>query len=468
MAECKTTIGKANVQRVYAMVEDVTGILQRPTPEGFISPAGQATMTQTPGFENSAELSETLNIIEQFQNAVEAGSISIPSYLRIKEGYAPPQGDALFQSLMGEVQPTGTVMAELVADATDADTEMTIDTVVGGFVPPRGIIEINAERILYRGRESTMISGQYKLLSLVRGYGKTVAAAHVATDALSLLSRVYMQAICRPTCSVWLQLDHTVLFMSGCSVSSLELALSNTGGQTVNFSMNGRKMGWCGESAITAIIGAVLTLEKDQHFAYSLGAIIKNHTKNDDNTGAGYTIIGIDEDANTITLNKTPTGWAINDVLKPWLPDAGAIGKAIESRSVRAFAGEAYGQLVTYKQKEGSISISTPTTFASEIGDDYPGDSSDGKRDIKISGGLYFRAKDVALIGKGYKGYEEHMAILFNTQAENSLALYMPRVKFNTPEPSTDGNYMTLTQNGTALGVSGERNGESALYLILE
>ena len=66
-------IGKANLQRCFVVLEDVSGVLQRPVASGFILPSGSGSMSQTPGYTNSEELSRSLNVLEQFQDAVEAG-----------------------------------------------------------------------------------------------------------------------------------------------------------------------------------------------------------------------------------------------------------------------------------------------------------------------------------------------------------------------------------------------------------
>ena len=81
---------------------------------------------------------------------------------------------------------------------------------------------------------------------------------------------------------------------------------------------------------------------------------------------------------------------------------------------------------------------------------------------------MYFRAEDAKQFGLGYKGYELPMTVALGDKAGHTLALHFPRIKFNTPTVGTDGEFYTLTQDGTALGVTGEREGESSLYLIQE
>ena len=465
MAVCNQTVGKANIQAVFVEIEEVAGVLQKPTPAGFVLPAGDVTISQTPTFEPSAEKSMSLNVTEQFQNAVEAGNVELPSYVRVN-GYNKPQGDALLQALMGEVQDTETVTLTLSTAATASDTELDVDNVNGGFLLERGVVEINSEKIRYTTRTETA-TGQYTLGGLTRAFDGTTAAAHDVDDVVTVLSRSYLQSICRPSVSVWVQFDHTVMFMAGCQVTNTNIPLSNTSGQMITFSLNGRRMGWVGQSVIASVSDSVITLDPDQVFGYSVGGYIYNATKNSDNSGNGYKITAIDKIANTITVTPTPTGFVADDVLKPFLPVGTSVGTPTESRKAKIFLGNATG-LASSKQREGDLTIETPVTFTSEVGDEYPGEGADSMRNITVSGGIYFRAEDANLIGKGYDGYEQRMDILLDDRPQKTMAFILPKVKFNTPEVAVDDVFLVLNQTGTALGLDNERNRESSLYINIE
>lgn len=46
MAKTCPTAGKSNVQAVFACIEDVTGVLQKPVAADYIVPRGNASMNQ--------------------------------------------------------------------------------------------------------------------------------------------------------------------------------------------------------------------------------------------------------------------------------------------------------------------------------------------------------------------------------------------------------------------------------------
>lgn len=619
------TAGKANVQRLFVELEDVAGQLQRPTPQGRVMPAGQATMNQTPDYTNSDVLSESLDVIDQFQNAVGPGEISVPTLVQLPSDGSRPQGHALFAALMGNFQDPGTVTAVIDAQDTaipagvtpeatsipftgssgffpasgtiriggenivytgidsttftgctrgqggtvaaahddgaavtltlaaavnaaggisDTDTEIPFDgssgpfptsgtvtigdeqiaytgisdgntltgctrgengttaeahaddapialtltamvnapeqvlngsiaadatripvkVVSGGFLPRRGVVAVEDEKIRYTGVTADAQGAVTALIGCTRGYARTVAAAHVDDTPLTLNSRVYFWDTCRYNVSVWLQIDHTVLFGSGAVVTQATIPMSNAGGQHCDFTLQFRRMGWCGRSYLSAApAGAMLSVRtvdgKNAVDAYTEGGLLKNTTRRDDNSGTGYTITAVDKEAGTISISPAPSGWTEDDQLDPWLPEADPIGKAVESRSIRVFVDGIAGKLT-----EGSISIGTPTAFTDEIGDDYPGENADTTRDITMDNGLIFRAQDAVELGRGYAGYDLPIDVVIGNKAFGTLAMSMPRVKFNMPSIGTSDAFVTLTRTGAVLGTKGN----DSLYIIQE
>ena len=425
-----STVASARIQQVFVVLEDVSGVLQRPTAEGYVLPAGSATLNQAPEYTNSDELTGTLDVIDQFRNALGPGEASIPMIVRLPSDGSKMQGHALLASLMGTVQEPNTVLAEVgTGGVTISATTVPVADITGGVIT--------------------------SLTNCVRGYEGTTAAAHDAEDVITLGSRIAVQDNCRPTVSIWLKNDHTVRFASGGVVTAATIPQSKEGGQHCDFTVGFRQMGWCGSSILTsAPAGAVLTVETSEGEkaaeAYTVGGIIKNTTKNADNSGAGYTITAVNYDAGTITVSPAPSGWAADDKIDPWLPEATPIGVALQSADTRVFVGGKAGKLT-----EGSITIGTPTAFTSEIGDEFPGENADEMRELSMTNGLYFRAKDAVEFKRGYDGYELPVHIVLGNKAGGSLSLVMPRVKFNMPTVEESDSFVTLTRTGAILGTKG-------------
>lgn len=469
MAKTCPSVARGQLQSVYVVLEDVSGILQPPSPEGYIVPAGRATMIQTPTYTDSEELSPSLNPIDQFQDAVPAGSGSIPLYGRLNRDYSKPEGDALFTALMGDYNDPALIGATVQTAVTDSDQEIEItniknendidDNVLEGKMPPRGVISIDEEKILYR--EIEYVSNGAILKKCRRGYDNTVVTVHEIDAPVKMLSRIYSQSVCRSTCSIYILNDDKLLvFMSGCNVTQCSVRLQRQSGQMFTFDFQGRRMGWAGTGVIAEdVTGTVIQLEKGGADAYTPGGIIRNRTRKDNNNGRGYLITEVNDVLDTITLASAPTGWKGGDYLTPFLPVAQVIGTALESRHA---AVEIDG--IAGKMADGGLTISTPVTNLEEIGDEFVGEGVSTRRSITLERSIIFRAKDGKEFGKGYRGYELPVTVYAGKKPGLTLAHFMPRTKFNTPELNESDTVLTMTQNGTALGVTGE----DALFIIQE
>lgn len=453
------TAGKANVQSIFVVIEEESGVLQKPTAADYVVPAGNASISQTPGTTPSEELSESLNTIDLFQNAVDPGEASFPMYVRIPVD-GKMQGHSVLLAAMGDVQEPETASCTATVDGTDG-TEITV-TGLSGIFPPRGVLSVGDEKILYTGLKTS----QGEIIALTgceRGYMDTTAAAHDGVEA-KLASRVWTQDIVRHTVSIWTRMDNLVMFGSGGVVTNMEVSLSRESGQGINCTMQFRRLGWAGRSFVSGTPSgakvAVLTKGGEKATqAYTVGGYIQNSTKKDDNGGEGYRIVAFDDATGTITLEKAPSGWAEGDQLDGWLPTASPIGEALESRDARVFVGGKTGRI-----REGTLTIGTPAEFLAEIGEEYPGESVDTKREITIGLNGYLRADDARELGRGYDGYEVPVAVRLGRKEGQRLAFYMPRVKMTMPSISTTGAVFTLDRDASVLGTKGE----DALYIVQE
>lgn len=472
MAKTCPSAARAQLQSVFAVLEDVSGELQPPTIDGYIVPAGRATMTQTPSYSDSEELSPSLNIIDQFQDAVPAGTGTIPLYGRLDANYGKPEGDALLVALQGDYNDPTKISATLsAADPLDADAEeITIsgiinandidENILAGKFPPRGVVQIDDERVQYRSIVYNE-GGTATLGGCKRGYGNTVAVEHEDGATVQMLSRIYSQSVCRQTCSIYiLNDDKLLLFMSGCSITQDAVRLQRQQGQMFTFDFQGQRMGWCGVGEVgEQPVGAKVKLAKGGADAYTPGGYIRNKTRRDDNAGAGYRIIAVDDDTDTLTLSAAPVGWQAGDALHPWLPKGKTIGTALESRFANVEIDGIAG-----KMQDGGLTISCPVTNLEEIGDEYVGEGISTVRSITLERSVNFRAKDGQEFGRGYRGYELPVTVYTGKYPGLTLAHHMPRVKFGTPEIGESDNVVTMTQNGTTLGATGE----DALFIIQE
>ena len=101
MSQYCPSVQKSNVQRAFVMLEEKTGVLEKPTAAGFVIPAGRGSITQAPTYTDAPELSDTLDVVSQSRDAMPPGDWSLPMVARLTENAGAPQGDALFHAALG-------------------------------------------------------------------------------------------------------------------------------------------------------------------------------------------------------------------------------------------------------------------------------------------------------------------------------------------------------------------------------
>ena len=151
-------------------------------------------------------------------------------------------GDALIQALQGKLAApfTGTL-----ADAlTDSDAQLAV-TVASGHVLLRGVIEVAStpsgkELIRYRKAVKDAASpGKWPLSELIRGYKGTTAASGASGASVSLKSRAFVQALCRPNVSAWIVIDKTLQAVQGCHVTDASISATKEGAVELTGTLTG-------------------------------------------------------------------------------------------------------------------------------------------------------------------------------------------------------------------------------------
>ena len=462
-------IGLARRQRVFAKMETAVGEMIFPSGTlDFIRPAGNASITQNPAFADSEELANTLDVLDQFQGATPAGKWSLVMYLRPTGtlGVAQRmQGSCLLQSLQGA--SLSTLTATLTANPGATAATVVIGTIAssqsGGVLPENGVIKIveaggggKLEYIHYTGitrvlRDSTTAT----LTGCTRGYNSSTAATHTAANVITLQSPFYQQKTTSPTFSLWIETDHFVQGLSGCSVETAAFDIAVEGGVKLTMDGQGMQMVYAGSSILTASVAATADhIHVTDASLFSAGAYIYDST-----AGTMVRLISsVDTSANTISLSTTVQGatWASGNTIRGFLPPGTEIGDPIESKDTVAKVSG-----VTAKIKTGSLSFKTPKKYLEdEIGTDYPEDFMEDKRDITSTLSLYFRKADAKYFTDGFAGEEVPVLVTFGDTAGSILDVYMKRCKLTVPTINYASPAVELSIPIKALGIVGEDSAE--------
>jgi len=456
-------IGRSRKQRVFAILEDTKGTLKFPAAANIIAPAGNAVMNQSPTFVDSLELSDSLDVIDRFQNALPAGTWSVPTYVRPSGTIGSvPQGDALWQSMQGG--KSGTVTAALNAGIDSNDDSFVYKSLAGGILPEIGVVTIGTEKILYTSIvRTTATTGTCS--GCVRGYNGTTAASHLADAAITANHIFYRQDTESPSFSLWIQTDFMVQGMSGCSVNQVTAGITNTGALSFEFSGQGMKMCWAGyDTVYVEAASGQKTIVVSHSERFSVGSRIWNKTKEDDNSGAGYEIDSVNYSTDTITVTSNlQETWEAADEIEGFLldPDTDAeIGDPIESRLASiSFDG------VAAKFKTSDLTFNVPKEYlVDEVGTTQPEQYVENTREITSNLKLYLNHENVGYFGLGFEGNESKIKMVFGDEAGSIMAIILPRVSLEVPAIAATAPTIELTVPIKALGTAGEDSCEIVFH----
>lgn len=458
-------IGLSRKQRVFAKIESVVGTMVFPSgTTDFIRPAGNAAISQTPVFADSEELANSLDVMDQFQNATPAGKWNLVMYLRPTGSVGASekiQGSVLLRVLQGIDNPATTAKSTGALDATIST--IALDTIAGGVMPVNGVINIaeggaggKTEKVHYTGiTRVTRTSTTATLTGCTRGYASTTAATHTATNVATLVSPFYMQSVNSPTFSLWVETDHFVQGLSGCSIENATFDIGNSGAVKLTMEGQGMRMVYAGTTTMTAAAVATNTAIKVTDASlFSAGAYIYNST-----AGTMVRLIdSVDETNNRLTLSTTVQGvtWASGSTIRGYLPPGTEIGDPIEAKDTTVKLNG-----VSAAIKTGSLAIKTPKKYIEdEVGTAYPTDFLEDKRDITSTLGLYFKKADAKYFTDGFDGDEATVLFTFGDTAGSIIDVYCPRCQLTVPTINFASPAVELSIPIKALGTAGEDSAE--------
>ena len=461
-------IGLARKQRAFAKMETVVGTMVFPSgTTDFIRPAGNAAINQTPAFADSEELANTLDVLDQFQGATPAGKWNLVMYLRPNgtiNRKAAFQGNVLLKVLQGLSNTTLSSTAATVSSMSAAIATVHLGgiTIATGLVlPVNGVIGVGSEYIRYTGIQRALrTSTAATLTGCTRGYGSTSATAHTGATAASLISHFYMQTTASPTFSLWIETDHFVQGLSGCSVESATFDMAKDGAVKLTMDGQGMQMVYAGSTTVSRAAVATNThIHITNANLFTPGAYVRCSTA----TTMIKKIVTVVATATTATSQYLTFGSvgigaviASGDTIRGYLPDGTEIGDPIESKDIVAKISG-----VTAKVKTGSIAFKTPKKYIEdEIGTTYPEDFMEDKRDITSTLSLYFRKNDAKYFTEGYAGTEVPVLVTFGDTPGSIVDVYLPRCKLTVPTINYASPAVELSIPIKALGTVGEDSAE--------
>jgi hypothetical protein len=442
-------IALAKVQRVFAAKEHTKGSLTFPSGTDFVKPAGNAVLNQSPSFSDSEELSNTLDVLDQFQDATPPGDWSLTMYARPGGLGSDPQGAVLFESLLGTrvTGSTASLHFGIAADSTQASYRN-----LSGSLPEKGVIQIGTEYIYYGGITETNAT-QGVFTSLSRAYSGS-AAVHAVGANITLKSIFFKEATKSSSFSLWIETDHFIQGLSGCTASRAVIGVDNQGAVGIDFSGQGMEMVWAGTCSLASDFSAgATTIKVEDAKLYSAGSYIQNYTQSINNSNKGFEVLSSNATNDTLLLGTAITGtWASGDVIKGYLPTETQIGTAIEGKDTAVEFNN-----VSTSFRNCDLTVSCPKQYITdEVGTIFPQDYMEDVREITSTLGLYFRESDAKFFRDGYDGNEIPIKLTFGNTAGYKMELFMKKCRLQVPTINPAAPAMELQIPMKALGTTGE------------
>jgi hypothetical protein len=451
----------SRIVAVGAAPETTAGTAVFPTSAQMIKVVGFPESNQERPLENSDERVNSRDILAQFQGQRNAASYSVSMYQRPPQTASTesvvgiPQGDVFLTSFFGKVLTASGIQLNGALD--DTTTTVVFDSLVGE-IPRRGVIKIEDEFIYYSGvtyTDATKVAGS--LTGCTRGFYDSTAAAHVDDTAISIWSRTYAQKVNRDSITLWNRKDFFYQMITGCTINSMSVSITNSGGQQIDMSGEGFLQSSVGEHTTNAIAAnGATTYTTDNATRINEGMYIQNTTLSDNNGGSGYLVTDVDETGGTITIIPgivAATGWASGDTITGFLPTPTDIGEPIENRNNVVRIDD-----VTFPIISTTLTMSEPTTYPTDEvnGEDNPTGYYEGQREYNMDLSFYFKPSSVDLYQDAFNSVERSIEIVAGSGIGNTIVYDLPRVKFSAPTVSENGDTVNMSISTTVLGTEGE------------
>jgi hypothetical protein len=270
-------------------------------------------------------------------------------------------------------------------------------------------------------------------------------------------SVVYSQALTKPSFSLWVRKDHTVLWARGCTVSTMTAELVNAGAFKFMSSGGFMEMGWVGTDTLN---GGEPTAETDivvdnpkRFKAGGKVEFVESGTVYD-NTSSGYTISSVNVATNTVVISPgLETDLDDASTIRPFLPTGTEVGSPVESR-----LGKAVIDSVDTEIKSMTLEIGDPVEYLGEeiTTTQYPEKYVEATREITGEIALYFRERDAKYFYEGQSNLVIPVKMVSGNVSGSIVEILNPYTSIEVPALEEDDPTIAMTMAIKSTGSSGE------------
>jgi len=448
------TVGLAIEQVCLCCKETTKGTAVYPTAAAeLVIGAGSVDINQQPGYSNSEEVANSLDVLDRFQDQVGAGTFKIPTYVR-PSGAAgtAPMADVLYESLMG----VGTNVVGTSEAYSQATTKPSFTLWVKKghtvFFGTGACVDSGAFNFTNKGACKIDFSGGFMQM----GWAGTCSAASATANGTGenfLVDEAENYASGATTIHVDTGGETTILvgdcitFAEDATVYFVETSDITAGEGDITIASPGLTGSLADGVAMTITGNRLITVVDGQKF--TAGGRVRIAA--DNNSKAGYTISSVS--GNVLSMAEAVT-CANAAVIAGYLDETlTAGGSPLESKSTTITF-----DAVATNLKSLSLTISSPVVYqVDEITTSgYPEAYIEDTRNIEGSADLLFRENDMGLFYDGLNNVSVAAVITLGTAAGSICTIGLPQTELEVPSVTTSKPTISLTSKFTALGSTGE------------
>ncbi len=268
----------------------------------------------------------------------------------------------------------------------------------------------------------------------------------------------YEPAMEKPSYSIWFLVDHTMIFCSGATVGGATLNLEDCS-LVWQWSGGFMRMGIAGTDDLRAIIAPASAIapvtDKDK---FSIGGVVvltdSAGVVVDDNSGVGYTVTGISDTVEELSVTPAFTiGAAADGLVRPL--DVGGIvdGNPLETRHSTVTIDSVVKPVIGFS----FVFSDNPEYLTREkTASGYPESYAEVVREITGEVALAFRRDEAGQFKKAIEGESENITLDCGDLPGYMLKIEIPRASIDVPELNEETPIVEMTINYTALAITGE------------
>jgi len=243
--------------------------------------------------------------------------------------------------------------------------------------------------------------------------------------------------------SKWVKKGHTVFAMRGCTVQGAEFMVAGNEIASINWSGNYMEQLWAGTIDATGSYSgaeATITLPSGGAQLYTEGMFIT--VGDDDNSGAGYEITGVNYTNDTLAISPVIAGNpGATPEIAPWFPSAGAeVGTPVHGKLGMVTVGGADAIILT-----GGVTLTNNIKYyEDEKNNVWTAErfGRPGMRDVEGNLELYFMKRGPSYFYRAEYQVSDALIIPAGNVAGYIMELSVPYAEYKTPAITGDEEFI--------------------------